>query len=762
MKRTNILIMALLAVLSLVSTGCEDDKVSDGEFKSDRLFMPMFRQESTTNNKDDRYKCAIASEAPDAPSNFVNDIMLYWYGVDGAEGYHIKGIVQGTDWDLNAVLDTIVGPEVLELLHTDLQYATGYRYSIRALSPKGEAYHSKWYGRGDGSHQDDYTKDSKGGAITTGERYVVPSLFWTEDVTKESLVVHFNLEAESGYETKYPEFIEAGAEVVDGKWVLHEIQVVPTSDNPNLPTLIHNVTEDDLNNGYVEFSGLSSNGAYIVYGQNNNLVRKFDRQYNKTMLRMKGDLNEPILIEAKPDPNDTILVQYHVAGLEVTRIDTVLTNYMGDNSIAEGQIFYLEGGKTYYIASTVEMVKGFTLETNPEDIAAKKGRATVYLGVGTTAATGLEGVNRNFNLARNAKSGSENGMVLTIQDIRFKEINFRPHTYFNFLDTQATYVGGNASRVRGGNYFMNMSSQGLSFWLSELSVINCSFSGCTRGFIRFQGPNRQTIEKLIVDGCVFYDNGPYDDTGRGYSWFAGPGSNPNSNFFKNLTFSNNTIIDSPRHALVSEAKQLAWPTGTRWNIVIDNNTFVNFSPRSASSGHGLLLEIRYAPGESFVAVRRNLFVSTRYNDEDTRSLYWRGMRVETPNVNYDIADNYATTVPTWRPEPLIDGLWTNYAFRDTKNGAGHTDGLFNKGGFEETIIKFGDNVNGNEPDAIGYQLSATQLFKNPIPLAPMGDVDMHKYNYDGFYYNTTPDVMNHPIYTKNIGDQRWKNGGNWK
>ena len=51
---------------------------------------------------------------------------------------------------------------------------------------------------------------------------------------------------------------------------------------------------------------------------------------------------------------------------------------------------------------------------------------------------------------------------------------------------------------------------------------------------------------------------------------------------------------------------------------------------------------------------------------------------------------------------------------------------------------------------------------NPVPLAPNGHKDMHRYNVDGFYYNLTPRVMAHPIYTKGIGDPRWRNGDAWK
>lgn len=254
----------------------------------------------------------------------------------------------------------------------------------------------------------------------------------------------------------------------------------------------------------------------------------------------------------------------------------------------------------------------------------------------------------------------------------------------------------------------------------------------------------------------------YDTTGRGYSWFAGPGNQKNSNFFQNLTFRNNTIIDSPRHALVSENGNLAWPAGTQWNILIENNTIINFSPRSSNTAHGLLFEIRYAPGGSTLAVRKNLFVSVRKGDSDTRTLYMKGMRMTTKNMYYDFVDNYATTVPNWTTATLTDGLFTNYAFSNSSDGAGYQSGAFNAGGLGETRIKYGDNVNGNESDAVGYQLTAEELFKNPTPLAAEGSKDSHRHDVDGFYYNLTPRVMAHPIYTKNIGDQRWKNGSKWK
>lgn len=765
MKKHSIYFILLWACVTMLFPSCDDDDiVGSSEYNSERLFMPMFRRQQNTGESDDRYACAIASEAPDSESNYVNDVQLYWYGVTGASSYRLKAKIQGTDWDEDEVLDTILSPEVLQFLHEDLQYGVYYSYAIQAISPRGEEYNSKWYGYGDGSHQNDYM------VITTGDRYDVPDLVWTSDVTETSLRVEFDQAVSDGYESDYAEFIEAGGEVVNGEWVFQEIYIEPTSDNPDLASITYTMTDTDFERGYVDFDGLVSNGAYVIYAQNNNPARFYDRQYNKVMLRMEGTPGDPILIPATVDPNDSILIQSYVQGLEATRIDTVLSNYMGDSSIAEGQVFYLEGGKVYYFGQSINLTKGFTLETNPEDLATK-GRATVYLGVGYTSESGIATNTVTLMLSRNAESGSENGMMLQIQPITFNQINFQPQYYYSYMDQNG--IGGNTSVSISANYFLNMLSQGLAFNMTELAITNCSFKGLTRGFIRFQGPNREIIENLIVDNCVFTDCGPYDTNGRGYAWFAGPGTNRNSNFYQNLQITNNSFIDCPKHAFVSENSDLAWPTGTTWNITIENNTFVNLSPRSTSSSHGLMFETRYPPTGSTITCRKNLFVMVRAGDNDPRFFYMRGIRIENPaRCTFDFSDNYATEVPEWINNSSVtqgtgitnttDGLFTNYAFSNSSNGAGYDNGALNAGGYDETRIKFGDNLNGNESDAVGYRLTPEELFQDPAPLAIDGYKDMHRHNVDGFYYNNTSRVTNHPIYTKNIGDQRWKTGAAWE
>lgn len=765
-KYSKYFLLMIVALTGLFpSCSDDDDAASDDEYSSSRLFMPMFRREENTGVDSDPYDCAIASEATYSTSNYVNDIQLYWYGVTGASGYRLKAKIQGTDWDEDEVLDTLLGADVIEYLHEDLQYSVTYSYAIQAISPDGEEYNSKWYGYGDGSHQKDYMN------ITTGDRYDVPAILWTEDVTYTTVEVHFNPSADdddSDWATTYSSFISAGGEVDDdGNWVFDEIQIIPTSDNPDLATLYHTMTDADFEAGYVLFEGLESNGAYIVQCLNNNVARYYDRQYNKIMIRMLGDPGDPITIPYYYDPEDTILSMYY-SELQACRIDTVLSNYNGDSSLAEGQVYYLEGGKNYYFGTSVSFTKGLTLETDPDDIAAGTGRANVYIGVGRSSSSSTASANTvTLMLSRNAEDGSENGALLSIQDIVFNELNIRPEFYENYVDKNGT--DGNSSYSISANYFLNMYSQGLGFTLTNLKVTNCTFSGLTRGFIRFQGPNRQLIENLIVDNCVFHDCGPYDTNGRGYSWLAGPGTNKNSNFYQNLEFTNNTLIDCPKHALVTENSNLAWPSGTTWNITIANNTFINFSPRSSSSSHGLMFETRYAPSGSTFACYKNLFVMVRKGDSDGRNLYMRGMRLTSSlGYTFNFYDNYATTVPDWTTSNLTDGLFTNYAFSISSSGAGYMSGAFNYpdnggDGYGETQIKFGDNVNGNEEDdSVGYELTPEELFKDPQPLATDGYVKMHLHNIDGLYYNTSSSkVMAHPIVTKRIGDCRWLDGDDW-
>lgn len=94
------------------------------------------------------------------------------------------------------------------------------------------------------------------------------------------------------------------------------------------------------------------------------------------------------------------------------------------------------------------MTKGFTIATNPADIAAGKGRATILQGIGynSEAKTAANAV--NWGLCRNARSGAENGVTLAIQPIIMQDINFHPMAWFNYFDQKGEMVIHNVQSQR--------------------------------------------------------------------------------------------------------------------------------------------------------------------------------------------------------------------------------------------------------------------------------------------------------------------------
>ena len=74
-------------------------------------------------------------------------IHLYWYGINDCAGYQIQQALQphvsgGPDaWATTAqngllLLDTIVGPDVLDLVIKNQQYSTDFRFAIRVCPRK--------------------------------------------------------------------------------------------------------------------------------------------------------------------------------------------------------------------------------------------------------------------------------------------------------------------------------------------------------------------------------------------------------------------------------------------------------------------------------------------------------------------------------------------------------------------------------------------------------------------------------------------------
>ena len=82
MKYTKIFI-ALAAVAALCSCTKEIKGVYDDA--PEREFMTMFRMEVNTAKSTDPYACTVEN---------LNDVHLYWYGVEGCAGYEVKMALQ--------------------------------------------------------------------------------------------------------------------------------------------------------------------------------------------------------------------------------------------------------------------------------------------------------------------------------------------------------------------------------------------------------------------------------------------------------------------------------------------------------------------------------------------------------------------------------------------------------------------------------------------------------------------------------------------
>lgn len=128
MKKLFIFSMILAATMSFFASCKDDDGYNDAD--ADRLPMPMFRSTQNTASTTTPYYCDIASRVDPGislylqqhgykASTHVNDMRLFWYGVDGADAYELKAKVAGTSWDKAEnpnLLDTILTADQLTAL----------------------------------------------------------------------------------------------------------------------------------------------------------------------------------------------------------------------------------------------------------------------------------------------------------------------------------------------------------------------------------------------------------------------------------------------------------------------------------------------------------------------------------------------------------------------------------------------------------------------------------------------------------------------
>ena len=200
-KILNSMLLFLLAGTSALMVSCKDDDNGTGT-NTDREFMTMYVCENTRGKGSDYpYNSGIDGNFPHG-----NTFHLYWYGVKDCAGYQVQmayeskvtlgptawAAVQGTS---DLVVDTIVAPNVLQLMIYDLPYSTRYRFAIRALSKKDKnikgdestfEHASNWWGHGNGRQWQEYF------GLKTENRYPTPAAIWFNqaEIGEHSLKVY--------------------------------------------------------------------------------------------------------------------------------------------------------------------------------------------------------------------------------------------------------------------------------------------------------------------------------------------------------------------------------------------------------------------------------------------------------------------------------------------------------------------------------------------------------------------------------------------
>ena len=684
--------------------------------------------------------------------------------------------IQGTS---DLLVDTIVGPKVLDLLIKDLQYKTDYRFAIRALSkldqnnpkdPNSFAHASNWYGHGNGRQWQEYL------GIQTAERYPTPYAVYVNqaETTEETMHVYLNsnisqlgLTDSEEDKDKLAAFYENFNIDADGNLGYQILRVQPSPNNPNSTVgekwKEYHITDADRKRGYVIVDGLTANSVYVIDVIDPRVKVPVDAKYNTCTARSDGTPGEPILLSydelyaqasSMSLPDDPNVKRDDVFALATEKyqaapISPTLYDFISNTAYAEGQTFLLEGGKTYYMDGNDITCKGFTLRTRPEDVAQGK-RARVICGIGKHSrydqATNGEQWNGGpysmFMFGRQPEAGE--GGEIYMKKLAFYDIDFDNPEAFNYGDNVAG-LGGVT-----GNYFFNMYSNGMAVTLDSLVIENCSFKRLVRGFIREQGANYKIWNHVLIKNNVFQDCGYYNQGAGGYCWIHGSGQNVASNLYKDMKIIENTFYDSPYPAFFSEQSEIAWTSGA-WNITFANNTLINFNTRA----DGSIFKMRGLPNGSVFNVKNNLFVLCKQAG-DQRVLQMWGADIRNTQT---MADGSAGKVTL-----NFENNWSTN--NDLTNGS-----IFSASAWTATSNNFGKLVKDGNATLNGTlevqvaDISATDLMVSPCPphvAATANDRNMHRadaldgtasqFNVNLYFKNTSND-----IYTHNAGAARWRN-----
>ncbi|MBQ7420025.1 MAG: hypothetical protein IJV17_04705 [Prevotella sp.] len=687
----------------------------------------------------------------------LNTAYLKWNAIDGASGYRIKVALAskvsggGDLWDdpNNLISDQTVGANQQELTIAGLNYYTDYQFAIQALSPRGEAYHSDWYGVGDLRNWYAYCR------LVTNARYAVPTVLKVSynSLTKTGMRVNINRTVNSNTYTdaEIETFKEHFNFIDDNKTQLRVdyLTITPTESNPNatVPEKYkkYQLSEEELAQGYIEVDGLSENSLYHIQAWDQTITPSIDACYNSVMVRTKGTPGPPIPINHVATLEDTQSnITGDISAWESMKLDDILNEYANNNDLAEGQEYYLEGGKAYHISNYVSITKGITLRTNPADLAQGK-RAKLYLG--GLLKEGNNASSTNFMIGRSPIAGEDPTIVAHIEAIRFLDLDIDCPLAQNY----GNQIEGTGSST--GNYFMNMFSNGLSVDIDLIEWNNCTFQGMIRGFMRIQGSYDFNIRQLKMIDCEHYNSGYYDNAGRGYSYiYADHGSKPKSNVLENVEISGCVFYDSPRGNLITDHnRDLTWDESVRWNINIHHNTFVNFCTRANTA----ILNTRYIPGGSVLAFHDNVIINTKDEADENRTMYcagWDARNIQGGDgsgaCTFDIYNNWTTNDNLTNDQPFTANAF-NASSNSPYKSAWRTTCTYPHGTNELVVHK--DN------------LKATELMASPNPQHHIGATASHLDHHtdtgiDGLYYQQTSTVLNSDIYKSGAGAPKLRNG----
>lgn len=680
----------------------------------------------------------------------TNAVELRWTPVDGASGYEIvyglssKLQAGGDVWDNP---DNIIGRVTVDGEQTQytviphLDFATSYHFAIRALSPRGEQYHSAWFGRGSSRRWYAYC------ALTTEERHDVPTVITVSDVTKTSMRVHLNRSIATGYTNAQLTTFRTYFNFIDNDKTTLRVDYLTVEASQNNPDAYvpeqyqhFTLTDADFERGYIDIDGLSENSVYVLTTVDSSIKFVTEGCYNIVTKRTKGTPEAPVLIHHVPNNTMTVYEQsYDISLYNSMELDGLLKDYMEGNK-PENQVFYLEGGKAYHISSSVELYKGFTLQTNPDDMAEGK-RAKLYLN--GLAQQGMNTITAQFMLGRNALTGESSATQLEIDQIRFLDLDIDCPLAINYGSAQEIFTGAT------GNYFINMYSGGLGFDLNLIEWNNCTVQHIQRGFFRMQGSSVKNIHNIKMIDCEFYNCGYYTYNGNGYGWlYADYFNNTNSNLLENVEISGCIFNNSPVGALVTTGTRSAtFDENVRWHVNIHHNTFVNFQTQSSSSPFVQLYSI---PCGSLMEFHDNVIIVTKDAADTNRAMNAGGWRTNyiqggdgSGSCTFNVFNNWTTDDrEVWGRE----NLFSSYDFAST--GSRYLGSFLKTCNFPAGIDELAVHVSA---------LKSTDLMLMPNPVYFVGDIPSSTDFYGdrksmlGLNYQCTARVHKSDIYKSGAG-----------